>query len=339
MPELEQATRVTAETESQPRLDSAHVAQQEVHDQPTLSPEVARLLERLRLGYKPLWQRLEELRSRARGGARTATWLAAVFSVVLILVMVLLLGLLSFVGGMMTNLPAGTSTLPFNLTAFLFGELGLILLLAGWAMLLSVVRLLTAHKLFAHYYYDAVRGLHTRGDALLYCDDSFHLLLREARQRTAGWQGLFQPKDYFHKVEDQLEYCAHQFTALRKLGDQRQDSLRSDIQFGIQHFYYRNWFQIPGVVWGPILLGGLVFYPLLGFLLAVGFGMAPRYIISQARLVALLDYLSGKVDDTPMVLPAVMAQSSQAPVGLLARWADWWRRQQLPWACNLRAPD
>jgi hypothetical protein len=330
------------------------------HEAP--APTHLSFIQRLQQRYVPLEERLARLRQQSRQGARTATWLSSISSVFMLLIALAASVVVYLAWQALTGkLTAHGASLPNGVGTVLEVEaVGIPLMLTIYAVR-TVIQLATAPRLFAHYYRLAMGYFAQRGVALVYADEDFRRLLEEARQRHIGSLLFFQPPEHQRSFERQLEYNACYGLPLRWAGQLRPAQGRLEYVWGQATYKIQHLFRVPLAAWlaatasGAVipayLAGSIVrsigspaqhglpphfltlmmlmpFSVLLLMLpLAFAFRYAPRYIISRARLVALLDFLSGqpRVDITDEPAP-------EEPRG-------WWARQLAPWQCRERAPE
>ncbi len=333
------------------------------HHEPLSAGQQAQLKE-LQQRYVPFQARLRRLRDRARRGAWTATWLSSICSGLLFLLIGTISGLTVWVLGFILQQSAAPAqhfnALPTLLHTVLSVEFALIPPLMLFALVRTLVQLCTSHKLYAHYYRDALGHLVRTCEAQYYADEDYHLLLESARERHIGSLGFFQPKERQRSFERQLEFNACYGLPLRCAAELAPLPGRLEYMWGQLIYKFQGMFQIPLWVWltamvvglivpvsfgvlaAPVFSGGpnhvlpphFMLLSMLGplstmlFLLPLGMGFqyTPRYIISRARLVALLDVLL----EQPALDPAQLPEPSE-PRG-------WWARQFKPWRTRLRAP-
>ena len=336
------------------------------HDQPAevLSGAAAAEVQRLRRGYLTLEQRLLRLRQRARRGAWTATWLSAICSS-LMLGLIGGIGTAALYAWLRFGAQAAPhlASMPSPLQAVLTTELLIIPPLLVFAFVRMLVQLFTAHKLFAFYYRDSLSRLDGQSEALCYADEDYRQLLEEARQQNIGSMAFFQPKERQRTLERQLEYSACFGLPLRCVAQLKPLRGRLEYVWGQALYRFQGIFQLPLWAWLTMLLVGLGLPVAFGltvaqlisspqshttpgmpswffalsmlmpistmlFVLPLGVGLqySPRYIISRARLVALLDFLL----ERPQVDPATLPKPPE-PKG-------WWARQFTPWKCRDKAP-
>jgi hypothetical protein len=331
------------------------------HEAP-LTPEASQFIERLRLGYTPLFQRLAALRRRARSGARTAAWLGTLCPLCAVpFTLAGLAGGLYFWQVLYQQITA-KGGLSAGIILILQLELILIPVACLYGTAHALLQACTLHKLFAYYYRQALSRLERQGEALFYVFEDYHQLFEDARERGIGWQVFFQPRERQRSIEKQLEYLACYGEPLRRAA--RLNPITSRYEYLRARQVYRSqfFFSLPAGVWGLCILLGAVplalmvslvvsavlgtaaghggpaawlpmlvpllplFTMLLVIPLALGYQLSPRYTISRARLVALLDFLL----EQPQLDLAALEPPAE-PRGWLAR-------QLAPWSSRERVP-
>ena len=142
------------------------------------SPETLELIERLQSSHLPLRLRLDNLRDRARQGARNATWLATVSSLVILLILItyIYLALLTF---------GAADPVRDQLMLQIVGIVGILVALRG--LVPAVAGTFSAWRLYAYYYREACAYLVFSDEALLYVNDDYALELGQLRRRLSAF--------------------------------------------------------------------------------------------------------------------------------------------------------
>ncbi len=290
------------------------------------------------------WEwRLARLRDGARTAARTATLTTSVSA----LLLSLLLGYFSYsaLSGL-ASMARTAQDLQFLQSVAI---VSLIVLLRGFVP--AVALLLTAWRLYPYYYRDTWRRLLHCDEALLYTNEDYLQLLSEARHKLTTHFTSAVPRVAPRTLEQHLEYCACHCDLLRQASRGTVAASARSFTTGFTTLLFQRIFKLPLPTWATVMVGGalplaaLVLLPsapvsqgplvaagaiallLLGVPVALALSLGPQYIISRARLVALLDSLTER--------PAIDVQRLAPPVE--PRWS--WLRPLAHWTSFEEAPD